>query len=445
MDRYFVRTLIIGAVLSSSVCCQNYPQGRHMDIQFFRDDIEKPIAFAVEPTPIKPNGKISPSKFDVTTTEFLYTRRHANASRNGRISGKLRHGLWEVADTLGLPKAFSAEEILFGGGKIVVQMEGSWQVRESTGDLIAEGARAPGDMVVDGKTGLLYTNDHTGFIRAWHLETGEPFFALYPLFGSGYYRTLLPARDDRLWIVGNELPVMSHQATREPEFTILEAYTLGEPIRVDGDGLLVSGRQLQSLIVRPEPMLFAASANRLVLAAPDHLFYLDDELDVKADLRAEFTPLALSVDESDHAFMIVKTRRGEAETFAIWAVTPTGDRFIEIDLPSMPGRSPHPPIIGFDGTVYVIIGPEILAIGSDGIILWRQNVAVDIAGTVVMPDGRILVSAGSFVWVIDEAGEKQFLADVGADLLRTPPIPVSNTNLYVASASILYRLRPMEQ
>ncbi len=444
-----MRAYLLSVTLIALASCQAQPLDPTMDISFYRTDVEKPIALDVAPTVIRDADAEwvlpPPAAAD---GDGMYTRPFANGQRNSRLPAALPDGIWEVAATLPLDNAYAAEFVLHVERRLLVQQSEAWQLVDRDGTPLARGGREDGEVVVDPEHERFYTNDHTGFIKAWDLATGEPQFLLFPMFGQGYNRSVLRANGERLWLVGTELPVMSHRATRSPEYTILELHTLGNPLRTDEEQMLLSNRRLETLMTRPVPMLTAVGASGLVLTAPNHLFLVDEALQVTADLQSVFTPLAISLDEAGLMYLIVRVpdeAEEGVETRALWGLTPDGQRFLNVPIPAMPGDAYRPPMVGYDRTVYVVLEHEVVAVEPDGTQRWQQNAGAPIAGAVVTANHQVLVTAGPRILALDPAtGERRLVFEGPGDTLRTPPVLVSPKRLVVASDSQLFDLTPME-
>ena len=444
-----MRLYLLSLLLIACVSCQAQPQNPTMDILFYRTDVEKPITLGVAPTAIRNADAawVLPPPA-AAKGEGAYTRPFANGQRNSRTPIALPEGIWEVAATMPLDEAYAAEFVLRVGDRLLVQQDEAWQLFDRDGTLLAQGGRETGEVVVDAVHERFYTNDHTGFIKAWDLATGDAAFLLFPLFGQGYDRSVVRANGERLWLVGTELPVMSHRETRPPEYTILEAHSLGHPLRTDEEKMLLSSRRLETLMTRPVPMLTAAGAPGLVLAAPGHVFLVDEALQVTADLQGTFKPLALSLDEAGLIYLIVRVPDEEvegAETRALWGLTADGQRFLNVPIPETPGDSYRPPLIGYDRTVYVLLEHEVMAIDPDGALRWQQHAGAPIAGAVVTADHQVLVSAGPRILALDpSSGERRLVFEGPGDTLQTPPVLAALDRLLVASGSQVFDLTPME-
>lgn len=434
-----MRTAVVLLLLViTHASCQAQRQDEPMNILFYRTDVEHPISLSVAPTAIRPaEHRVRAA---AVPEEGAYQRPLANAQRNARLPVSAEHGVREVRWKAALDAAFAPHFVLHRGNRVVVQQEGAWQLFDTQGVPLAEGARSAGDMVIDTVQKVFYLNTHNGLLEARELSTGAVSYSLFPMFGAGYIRSVLASQEQRLWIVGTELPVMSHRDTRPPEYTLLEVQDLGHPLEQDEDGILTSNQRLETLMTRPVPMLAAMHNQTLVLAAPGHVFLIDDALQVQADLQGAFTPLAMSLDESGFIYLIVWTEEEEGgQRHALWVLTPQGERLVDVALPE---RAEYgPPIIGYNRLVYILLDDRVLAVSPEGEVRWNEHAGGPVAGAVATADGQLLVAAGGYIVAFDPAGERSvFFYEEGTQWM-TPPVLTERQRLFIASEQYLYCLQ----
>ncbi|HEX7070868.1 MAG TPA: hypothetical protein VF190_08685, partial [Rhodothermales bacterium] len=279
-----------------------------MEISFYKGDLETPAEVSVAPTAIRDAVTDTVAPESEGADEPVLTAPFVSPARNGRLPVPAGRSVWEIESTVPLRDAFPAEALLYAKGRILVQQKEAWELRDESGATLAQGARDPGAVFLDVENGRFYVNDPTGFLKAHDLDTGAVQFLLYPLFGRGYVRSVLQARGDRIAFVGTELPVMSHRETRPPAYTIMELHDVAPPIQVDDEKVIRSNRLIESLVARPVPLIAVARGNGLALAAPDHLFFVNEDLRIEADLQESFTPITLSADDAGRVYVVVSTQ-----------------------------------------------------------------------------------------------------------------------------------------
>jgi len=192
-------------------------------------------------------------------------------------------------------------------------------------------------------------------------------------------------------------------------------------------------------------MRSASSDAGIVLAARDHVVLVDDSLHVASILQGDFSPMALSLDELGNIYLVVGERTESGENvLAVWGLTPDGERFLRQELTDMRGALVAPPLIGYDRDVTILFEEEAVSVGPLGGVRWKLRMGGPIAGGTVTADSRVLISAGTRVLSVSPEGERFPVIDTQGDFLQTPPVPISATRLYVASASALYIAGPMQ-
>ena len=406
---------------------------------FYESDWETPLQLDVEPMAIRPaSAPVSAPEVSLPQDKSGYLRPFANQSLNSRLTTALPEGNWEILWRTDIDETLHSTFALQAAGRILLQQETSWQLFDHNGTAISWGGRGDGDLVIDAANGLFYHCHHLGFMSAVDLFTGEQRFLISACLGKGFQRTLVSKYDRRVVILSSELPVMSGDNERDPEYTFVEAQELRDPPRTDEDNVLTSARTVSTLTSRTMPLLTAARDGGLVIAVPDHVFLIDENMRITADLQSEFTPLAMSLDEAGRIYLIVHT---EEEKNALWVLTPDGERVVDTAVPMMDNNTYTPPMVGYDHRVYIMLGDRILAINPEGEEIWSQYVGAA-AGACITANDQLLVSAGNIVSAFDAQGERKFLCYFPDETLATPPVLTRRGRLIVASRSHLYCLKP---
>jgi sugar lactone lactonase YvrE len=148
----------------------------------------------------------------------------------------------------------------------------------------------------------------------------------------------------------------------------------------------------------------------------------------------------MSLDESGFVYVIVLTEGADGvQRHAVWVLTPQGERLMDVTLPEMTDYSP--PIVGYNHQVYILLEDRILAISSEGDVLWNEGAGGPIAGAVVTADGQLVVAAGSLIVAFDAAGERSVLYYEEGTQWMTPPVLTERQRLFIASQQHLYCLQ----
>jgi sugar lactone lactonase YvrE len=250
--------------------------------------------------------------------------------------------------------------------------------------------------------------------------------------------SLVQKRGADLLLAAFELPKYTGTPGKalSPETSVLELVTFVEPLEYTfGDDL--TNAVSRALFIEAAPLFAARNGNRVVAAAPEAVLFVDYDLNaVKAAYDLGGKPLALSVDEDSHAYLIVEVSTGRRLT----KISPQGSLLFSADLP--PGKEPNPtpPVVGYDHRVFAIVENQLLAFAPDGALQWRRSVSKP-GGMVVTPTGTLLVSDGSELALFNKDGERKQLFDFPKEQLTTPPTITEKGDILVASKAYLYQLR----
>lgn len=406
-----------------------------MNSIFFRLPDNSPIEIGATPAPIR-DGAGAPFADAKPQPGDACLRPYANARLNSRLAGSLPAGDWRVRWQSELPPDFAPEFLMQSGSRILAQGAEIWLLLDLEGKAIRQGGRAPGDLLLDPENGLFYHVKHSGYVQARRLADGEEAFSFLPLYGEGYRRSALARRGSQMLLHSFELPETEPERVRVPDLTILELKDLGDPIQRDEQGYLTSDADRTNLSSRTIPMLVALNGDAPVIAAPGHLFLADRDLTIRADLTGDFTPVAMSLDEAGRIYLIVRTQ-GRA---ALWVVTQNGERQTAFLLPEGATVREQPPIIGWDHTVYLVIGDTVAAVAPDGMKRWEHALPGRFAGASVTADGQLLIGTGDDLLVLDGQGNRRVLHNFAGEHLATPPLLTTTGELLIASHRRLFCL-----
>jgi hypothetical protein len=402
---------------------------------FFHLPDNSPIEAQGTPMPIRagagvPITEAKPSPGDACL------RPYANARMNSRLTGSLPSETWKARWQTDLPLDFLPEALMQFGNRILAQGVDLWLLLDLDGKTIRQGGRTPGDLLLDPANGLFYHVKHSGYVQARQMTDGEESFSFFPLYGEGYRRSVLARRGSRMLLHSFELPQMMAERVRTPDLTIVELKELGDPIQKDEQGYLTSDADLTNLCSRTIPMLVAVDGDAPVLAAPGHLFLADQDLTIRADLTGDFQPVSMSLDEAGRIYLIAQTQGG-AE---LWVVAQNGERQSASPLPEGASARGLPPIIGWDHTVYMVVGDTAVAIAPDGAKRWEHALSGSFGGASVTADGQLLIGSGSELLALDVQGNRRVVHNFAGEHLATAPILTTTGELLVASHRRLFCL-----
>ena len=199
-----IRFILLAVVLQpGSDRCTAQEKTETMNTVFYRDDVEKPISLSVSPVKVKASGDIwTPMPQSPDPAHGFYSRPYANAMRNSRIpypsGGGFRKILW-VAD---LDASSRPRFVLNGGGRLLVQKDFAWELFDDQGSRIIRGGSGAGGIFLDAEDSLFYATDQDGLVVARNLSDGKEAYSFFPMFGSGYVRTILAREKRNVWVHG---------------------------------------------------------------------------------------------------------------------------------------------------------------------------------------------------------------------------------------------------
>ena len=422
--------------------CKAQEKIETMNTIFYRDDVEKPISLSVPPVKVKTSGDIwVPTPQSPDPAHGLYARPYANAMHNSRIpypaGGGFRKILWESdIDASSRPRF-----VLNGGGRLLVQKDLAWELFDDNGSRILRGGSGAGDIFLDAEDSLFYATDQDGLVVARNISDGKEAYSFFPMFGSGYVRTILAREKRTVWVIGIEVPQVSHSAGRPAEYTVMEVQDLGESLKKDEDGILMSNLRVATLITRPVPLLTAMTGKKLILGAPDHVYTADEHLNVTRDLELVGTPEAMSVDEGGRVYLVAQTEdEHKAAVRVLMVISPDGSELMRNQLTNHSATIVAPPIVGYDHTTYLLEEHTVVAVGVDGKTRWKTFAGGAIVGGVATADGKLLVAADSIIASYDATGEREVQFALEGENWATPPIVTATGRLIAASDKKLYCL-----
>ncbi len=365
-----------------------------------------------------------------------YPRPFVNAQSNARLSTALPAGLWEARWQAPLDPFFPYAFVLQAGNRIMLQGPGRWQLFDLRGTSLAIDNFGDSDIVLDAERSLAYLADRFGRGLAVQLMDAVPAF-IFSLEGTGdYRRTFLDRQGDRMVAASFKRPTNPHDPV-PPRISVVEIYDLGNPPRVT-EGVLLSAVRRAVLYYEVETLLAAVQNGTLVLALPNRIVRTDLDLTIQDEFEGPFTPLAMSLDETGRAYLVVRIEEEEGGVrHALWVVTPEGDRVIDVEVPE---AAYGPPVVGYDHRVYLAAGDSIRAFEADGEARWTRYAGGPVAGAVVTADDRLLVAAGGLLAAYDAAGERTVLFNLEGDRWTTPPVLTERNRIFVASEQHLYCL-----
>ena len=97
----------------------------------------------------------------------------------------------------------------------------------------------------------------------------------------------------------------------------------------------------------------------------------------------------------------------------------------------------RPPVVGVDGAVFGVVASAVLAF-AEGDLAWDYKISATAA--TALGDGTLLLTAGSSLVRLDDAGERMFAANAGGPIL-TPPVVDGQGSIYLATDKQLVKIQ----
>ncbi len=187
------------------------------------------------------------------------------------------------------------------------------------------------------------------------------------------------------------------------------------------------------------PPLFSTGTNRLYVFMKRAFVF--DAVTGAETAQFDFpmdAPVAASADQKGNVFF-AGSDKGKG---TLAAAAQDGAEIWRFEDMLLRGISPgaQPPILGADGSVYVIAGGAILAV-REGKLAWKQTPPKGgFSYGAALEGGSFLATAGSVVYLFDAKGEQMSAIDLDETLV-TPPVADRVGIVYVASSKTLFGLK----
>lgn len=413
-----------------------------METIFYHDNFEHPLTLDITPVTIKESGSKELFKdFNFSEEQKNFLTRYINPERNSRMnSGLPPNEVWKIKWRSKIDSSAIPWYILIKDDRLIIQNESGWQLFDTAGNLINSGLRAEGDIVINKSDKSFYFNDHSGYIQNADLNSGKRKFYVYPYLGKGFKRSVIYTNGNEIIESGYELPVMTHNSSiKPPDMNILEQINIENPVETDEDGILKPPVQTKNLLVKAGSIITAIHDSILIIAAPDHIYFLDADLNIIKDLNGNFTPLEMSIDEEMRIYLLAGIDSNEQFISEFWLINSEGNLICKTEIPTLDLNNLTPPVIGYNHTAYIAYNEKIVAVSPTGKILWENYIQKPLAGIAAVKD-YLFLSEGNLLTAFDSNGERRFFYQFD-DELSTSPLLVNN-EIFVATRKNLYCIVP---
>ncbi len=361
-----------------------------------------------------------------------YYRLHGNSEQNGRVDATLPAGEWALAWEQTLRPGFVPEAVLCSGDRLLVQT-GVWQLFSLGGELLREGSVGSGGITLDAEKSLFYHMDKMGDLAGRNLSDGEQAFAFMPFLGEEFSRTLIRRVDDNLLLVGIERQLDPH-GHKKASRTLLEWYHLGDMKTLTVSGMLATGRNEGTLILPSTRTMTATTAQCTVTAAPGHLYFTTPEAAIARAFGGDLQPVALSLGGNEIAYLVVR----EGDRLNLLCLAEDGHLLRRYTFPEGVHSLLAPPLVGFDGRIYLLLHGTVIALAPDMSTLWESSENGPNVGATITRNGQLVVSGMRSIGILDPTGAYQPIAGKAETDYCTAPIVTDSGEIAVASKRQLH-------
>ncbi|MFH1022043.1 MAG: PQQ-binding-like beta-propeller repeat protein [Planctomycetota bacterium] len=405
---------------------------------FSRKWQKSPVRPKIPSKPIHPAVFASTAARAAVEKETSILRPYVNGALNSRLAqmlGSIRPFVlnW-VAE---LSQARWSYWILWAADRIAVPGPEAWQLFDLEGHRIGFGPSGGGGLTLDPEKHLFYVGEHSGLIGARNLKDGNRAFAMSLYSGNKFDRIFMTRMGSRFISVSTQ--VRTDPDLPDPQDSLLEITELRDPdlrksYTDQGGPVEIADLERQSKL-----LLAAIHENTIVLATRDRIFFADSSGELNGALAGTFVPYTMSLDEMGRIYLILEPKESN-RTQSLWVLSPDGELLCNYSLPE--GYTvKHPPIIGYDHSVYLLAGEKIIAVASDGNTRWSRSTGRQLSGAVVTADNQLFVSEGNELVAYNLKGERR-VVHLFEEQLVTAPVIIDGNRILVASDHRLFCLKP---
>jgi hypothetical protein len=391
--RQFSRRAWVFGLTGAGVCAgpqtdSGKPAAKNsMDEGFRRFSRREQVTIQADPRAITAASSPATPRRDNVPGEQAILGRYVNDRLNSRAPAPLG-----AARTLkrvwGLDLRMKVAPIAIAqsGDRALVFSLSDWVLCDLAGKQIARGLLQHGEARLDPGRQLFYAPNFAGLIVAYRLSDGGVEFNAFFRSTKRYFRSFITRFERRMILLSTELHL--DMGKPEPENTILEVSDLGDPANQKSFGQKGEPRVVAELVRATRSAFVALHREAVVYATADRIYGLDLNLTVRRILTGSFQPVAISLDDSGHVYLLAE----EGNRTVLSYLTMAGERRFAYSLPE--GVHPsYAPIIGYDHTVYLLTSGMIYAVGVDGKERWARPAGAA-GGAMVGSDDALVVSEG---------------------------------------------------
>lgn len=355
----------------------------------------------------------------------------SNIEQNSRSNFKITSSKYVLKWNAEVNKDHAPTDILAVENRILVEAL-FWQLFDGNGKMIKTDKRGTSHLMIDERLNKFFYINTRGELAGNNLKDGSNQFTTSLSGGDEYTRPLMILQENRMIIAGVERQLDPHMHYLASKSTVLQVdmtNVLKEEYNPKKDYAGKSG----VLYFPSRDLVAAAFGDNFVVAYPGSILILDSTSKILKAYSATFTPLAISTDDGANIYLLVETEKGKF----VWKLNSEGERLFSLKTED---AKIYPPIIGFDGKVYIPSGKNILVFDSIGNRGKSIEIKSNLYFALVTRDNNLLIADGSQLILSDGSEELKILFDTGSDQFCTAPVISEAGNIFVASKQFLYCL-----
>ena len=362
-----------------------------------------------------------------------------NAQHNSQSTFELPTGRWEIAWSSVINDVIEYDFILQSKSRILIQGFRRWQLFSDRGELLARDDHGASDIFIDPANQLFFMADRFGRLTSFNISSGAVDFVTVLEGNSEYLRTFVTRRDN-LVLATSYYQILNPHAPRPiPAYSVAEIIDLGDENHRE-EHMLLAANQIHRYEFESNNILGATLGDLVIITVDNQLLIGDFALEWNTVFEDEFEPLELSLDDAGNIYMIVKQK----ERRVFWQFSMKGKKQKEIELPVALDAEYVPPIIGPDGSVYIIVENQLLVYPVEG-ESWDYSFDRPIAGAIVSVNNKLILTVGSYLLSFDPDGTRNALMMLPTGRWTSPPALTEKGDILILSQDHLYCLKIKEE
>ena len=380
-------------------------------------------------------SRIEPSTYTVMSDSNGTVRPFVNNLLNSQVTHDLNAGPWEIGWRTELNDVQASDFVLHVGNQIIVQGNGRWQLFTSAGEHLARENYGASDIVIDTEEELFYLADIFGRFNALNLKDGSKQYIALLEGTNDNRRTYIARREKHVFATSFAQPNNPHPESAFTPLAIAEVVNLGDLNHVESHILMQADQEFREEF-ESTTILGVLFNETVILAVQDHILIGNLSLEWDYEYAGEFIPLAMSVSEEGIIYVIVK----EADGNSLLEISQSGKLMRKIEVPEVPLDGYKPPILGPDGTIYLILNNRVKALSIRG-ESWEYSFDKAITGAIVSANNHLMLTVGPYLLSFTSKGDRDAIMMLESGTWTSPPTLTEKGDILALSQDHLYSLQ----